>query len=118
MSYGFLGLLIALLRDEVHRRVSPDKGQHAYDEDEAEQDRYPDEEAPDVSLQKFILQGLGGDPREGEVGHQGDTGAVEADAEGVNRVKQAEEVRRTALLHVAEGGGEKETATYAIDQAS
>ena len=89
MSYGFLSFLIALLGDQVHRRVPPDKGQHAYDEDYAERDRYPNEVSPCISIQKYLLRGLTVDPREGQVGHQSYTGAVETDAEGVNRVKQA-----------------------------
>ena len=87
MSYGLLGLLIALLRDQVHRRVQPDKGQHTYDEDDAEQDRYSYEVSPGISLQKSIFLGLGINPRQGQVIYKSHTGSVETESERPNRVK-------------------------------
>lgn len=117
MRDGLLCILIALLCDQKHRRVLPDQGHHTCDKDGAENERYSNEVPPGVGLLKHLPRGVLVDPRQGKVGHQSYAGSVETDAEGEDGENRAQQVRRAALLDIAEGRRAEETASYAIDQA-
>ena len=103
MRDGLLGIVITLLCDQKHRRVLPDQGQHTCDKDDAENERYSNEVAPGVGLHKHFCRGLIVDPRKGKVGHECYAGSVETNAEGEDGENRAQQVRRAALLDIAEG---------------
>ena len=103
MRDGLLGILIALLCDQKHRRVLPDQGQHTCDKDGAENERYSDEVPPGVGLLKHLRWGFLVDPRQGEGGHQSYAGSVETDTEGEDGENRAQQVRGAAFLDIAEG---------------